>query len=106
VSITSNLDTSAFPSVQEHPFGALYRSGFNVGLNTDNRLMSRVALSDEYRLAAETFDLGPADLSEITVNALEAGFGDWPTRRRIIDDVVRPAYASVESSQEATSDST
>jgi len=47
VSITSNLDTAAFPSVQEHPFGALYRSGFNVTINTDNRLMSRVNLSDE-----------------------------------------------------------
>ncbi len=106
VSITSNLDTSAFPSVREHPFGALYRSGFNVTINTDNRLMSRVGVSDEYRLASETFDLGPADLAEITVNAIEAGFGDWPTRRRIIDELVRPAYASVASNQEAISEST
>ncbi len=106
VSITSNLDTSAFPSVDEHPFGALYRSGFTVTINTDNRLMSRVSLSDEYELAATTFDLGASDLAEITVNALEAGFGDWPERRRLIDEVVRPAYASVASSQAAISEST
>lgn len=106
VSITSNLDTSAFPSVAEHPFGALYRSGFTVTLNTDNRLMSRVNLSDEYELAATTFGLGSADLEEITVNAFEAGFGDWPERRRLIDEVVRPAYASVASSQAAISEST
>jgi adenosine deaminase len=106
VSITSNLDTSAFPSVEEHPFGALYSAGFNVSINTDNRLMSRVSLSDEYALAAGTFDLGPADLSEITVNALEAGFGDWPTRRRLIDEVVRPAYDRLASSQAAISDNT
>jgi adenosine deaminase len=106
VSITSNLDTSAFPSALEHPFGALYRNGFTVTINTDNRLMSRVSLSDEYELAATTFDLGPTDLGEITVNALEAGFGDWPERRRLIDEVVRPAYASVASSQAATSEST
>ena len=106
VSITSNLDTSAFPSVAEHPFGALYRSGFTVTINTDNRLMSRVSLTDEYELAATTFDLEATDLAEITVNALEAGFGDWPERRRLIDDVVRPAYASVASSQAAISEST
>jgi adenosine deaminase len=106
VSITSNLDTSAFPSVAEHPFGALYRSGFTVTINTDNRLMSRVSLTDEYELAATTFDLEATDLAEITVNALEAGFGDWPERRRLIDDVVSPAYASVASSQAAISEST
>lgn len=106
VSITSNLDTSAFPSVAEHPFGALYRSGFKVTINTDNRLMSRVSVTDEYELAAATFDLDATDLAEITVNALEAGFGDWPERRRLIDDVVRPAYASVASSQAAISEST
>ncbi|HZJ48530.1 MAG TPA: adenosine deaminase [Acidimicrobiia bacterium] len=106
VAITSNLNTSAFPSVEEHPFGALYRSGFNVSINTDNRLMSGITLSDEYELASTTFDLGPEDLSEITINALEAGFGDWPTRRRLMDDVVRPAYASVASSQAAISEST
>jgi len=106
VSVTSNLDTSAFPSAEEHPFGALYRSGFNVMLNTDNRLMSRVSLTDEYELAATMFDLGPSDLEEITINALDAGFGDWPERRRLIDDVIRPAYASVASSQAAISEST
>ena len=106
VAITSNLDTSAFPSAAEHPFGALYRNGFMVTLNTDNRLMSRVTLTDEYELAATTFDLGAGDLEEITVNALEAGFGDWPERRRLIDEVVRPAYARVASSQAAISEST
>ncbi|MEN8234006.1 MAG: adenosine deaminase [Actinomycetota bacterium] len=103
VSITSNLDTSAFPSAAEHPFGALYRAGFTVTINTDNRLMSSISLTDEYELAATTFGLGPADLSEITVNALEAGFGDWTERRRLIDEVVRPTYASLESSHAATS---
>jgi adenosine deaminase len=106
VAITSNLDTLAAPSAAEHPFGALYRSGFNVSINTDNRLMSGVTLTNEYELAATTFDLGPDDLSVITVNALEAGFGDWPTRRRLIDEVVRPAYVSAESNQAATSDNT
>ncbi len=106
VAMTSNLHTSAFASAAEHPFGALYRSGFNVSINTDNRLMSGITMTDEYRLAATTFDLGADDLSVITADAIEAGFGDWPTRKRLIEEVVVPAYASAESSQAATSEST
>jgi len=106
VAITSNLNTSAFPSAAEHPFGSLYRGGFNVSINTDNRLMSGIKLTDEYELAASTFDLVPADLSAITTAALEAGFGDWPTRSRLIGEVVRPAYVRAESNQAPTSAST
>jgi adenosine deaminase len=111
VAITSNLDTSAFPNATEHPFGALYRGGFAVTINTDNRLMSGASLSDEYRLARDTYALSYADLGTITETALRAGFGDWPTRRRLLADVVRPAYlaaerSSTESNQPETSSST
>jgi adenosine deaminase len=87
VAITSNLHTDSFPSAFEHPFGALLAQGFNVNINTDNRLMSQVSMSDEYALAASTFDLDRNDLASITINALEAGFGDWPTREELIKRV-------------------
>ncbi|GMR03010.1 MAG: adenosine deaminase [Acidimicrobiia bacterium] len=92
VAITSNLHTSSYRSVEEHPFAALHAQGFNVSINTDNRLMSGVSVSHEYWLAANTFGLDEGDLGEITINAIEAGFGDWGQRRNIIDDVVRPSY--------------
>lgn len=106
VSITSNLDCGAFESHIGHPFGALYHAGFNVSINTDNRLMSATLSSTEYHLAAQTFDLTVEDLAAITTAAIEAGFGDYPTRRRLIDTVVVPGYASAASSQSATSPST
>jgi adenosine deaminase len=93
VAISSNIHTSSYPSVATHPFGELYRNGFNVSINTDNRLMSGVSVSSEYELAADTFSLSIEDLGEITVNAIEAGFGDYSTRRRLIETVIRPAYA-------------
>ena len=93
VAISSNIHISSYPSIVEHPFGELYRNGFNVSINTDNRLMSDVSVGSEYQLAAETFSLSIEDLETITVNAIDAGFGDYPTRRRLIDQVIRPAYA-------------
>ncbi len=85
VAITSNLHTGSYSSASEHPFGALVSQGFNVSINTDNRLMSGVSMSDEYALAASTFGLDQNALAGITINALEAGFGDWPTRKALID---------------------
>jgi len=92
VAITSNLHTASYADAENHPFGSLFRSGFNVSLNTDNRLMSDVTVSSEYSLAAQAHQLSMEDLGTITVNAIEAGFGPWPERKRLIDDVVRPAY--------------
>ena len=87
VAITSNLHTGSFASASEHPFGALFAQGFNVSINTDNRLMSQVSVSDEYARAAAAFDLGSGALAEITINALGAGFGDWTERRQLIEQV-------------------
>ena len=92
VAVTSNIHTGTFESAAVHPFGALLTAGFNVSVNTDNRLMSNVTVSSEYELVREAFGLDEADLGIISVRALEAGFGPWPERRRIIDDVVGPAY--------------
>jgi len=83
---------AAFEDIERHAFGPLYRAGFNVTINTDNRLMSGITLSDEYAALATAFGLDMTDLGNITENALLAGFGDWPTRQRLIEEVVRPAY--------------
>jgi adenosine deaminase len=90
VSVSSNLDTGTY--ADGHPLGALYRAGFNVSINTDNRLMSGVTVSSEYALAMQRFGLTVGELGDITVRAIEAGFGPWPLRRRVIDEVVRPAW--------------
>jgi len=92
IAITSNIHTASYPDAPSHPFGALLEQGFNVSINTDNRLMSGVSVSDEYFLAASTFGMDTATIGKVTVDAIEAGFGDWSKRRALIEDVVKPAY--------------
>lgn len=92
VCITSNLHTATYASADVHPFGAMREAGFNVSLSTDNRLMSDVSMTSEYELARDAFDLSTEDLGKITVAAIMAGFGPWSERRRLVDEVVRPAY--------------
>ncbi len=94
VCITSNIHTGIASSPQDHPFGALWREGFAVTINTDGRLMSGVTLTDEYATAATAAGLTRRDLGAIVELTVRAGFGDWEERRRLITDVVRPAYAA------------
>jgi len=82
VSPTSNLQTGAIAGfaqgetseLSDHPFDMLYQLGFNVGVNTDNRLVSGVTLSGELALIASTFDYGLAELADFQINALESSF--------------------------------
>jgi adenosine deaminase len=47
VCITSNLHTNMYKSLEEHPIKQLIELGFNITLNTDNRLMSNTSVNYE-----------------------------------------------------------
>lgn len=96
VALSSNIHTGAYPDFESHPLGQLHRAGFAVTLNTDNRLMSRTNLSREFELAAEHHGFELADFLKVTETALYAGFGDPTQRRRLLEEVVRPAYAELD----------
>jgi len=101
---TSNLHTLRIDPA-EHPVGRLYRAGFNVTLNTDNRLMSRVTLTDEFALVIEHHGFGLQDLQDLTLAAAAAAFTSESTRRELVP-VIDAAYRNFSSSQPATNPST
>lgn len=94
VAVSSNLHTGIAPDAKDHPFGLLYRAGFNVSINTDNRLMSGIDMASEFDLVAHSFSLEPADLARITRRTIEAGFGNWDRRQALLESVDR-AYAEL-----------
>ena len=98
ISVSSNVHTGIFPSVEAHPVGILHRAGFTVTLNTDNRLMSGTSLSREFDLVVRHHGFTIEDLHVVTRRALEAGFGEWPVRQRLlteIDSAYRAAGSTV-----------
>jgi adenosine deaminase len=92
---TCHVQVGAVPTLAEHPLGPFLRAGFSVGVNTDNRLMSAVSPASELTAVTEAFDLSWSEVERLVVNAIEAGFAPYEERRRIIDDVVQPAFARV-----------
>jgi adenosine deaminase len=93
ICLTSNVQTKAVESYEQHPLRTYYDRGMNVVLNTDNRLMSGTTLTDEYALAARHFDLGLDDLARIALNGFESSFLHWQEREDLIAAVRRDLAA-------------
>jgi adenosine deaminase len=98
ICLTSNVHTGAVKTIAEHPFGIFYRYKFRVTLNTDDRLMSGITLTDEYCTAAEHFGLKLEELEKLTINAMKSAFLPYKQRIAIIYDVLKPGYAKAKKS--------
>ncbi len=84
ICLTSNVQTRAAESYEAHPFREYFDRGLNVVLNTDNRLMSGVTLTDEYVHAAESLDFTFDELSRVALNGFESCFLPYEERMRLI----------------------
>jgi adenosine deaminase len=90
---TSNIDIGAVARLEDHPIDLLKRLRFRVTLNTDNRLMSHISLSDEFASMVTTFGWDLADMEWVTLNAIKSAFLPFDGRLRIINEQVKPGYA-------------
>ena len=74
ICITSNVQTRATQSYATHPVRQYFDAGLNVVLNTDNRLMSGITLTDEYANAATHLGFSFDELSRMALNGFESAF--------------------------------
>jgi adenosine deaminase len=92
---TSNVHSGAAPSIEEHPIGLLMDLKFRVTVNTDNRLMSATTLSQEFAQLVAAFGIGWDRVRRLTINAMKSAFLPFDERVRLLDEVIRPAYAEL-----------
>lgn len=90
---SSNVQTGAAHSIAEHPIKMLADLRFRVTVNTDNRLMSRTTLTQEFGLLAGAFGYGWREVEWLTVNAMKSAFIPYDERYRLIVDTIKPWYA-------------
>ncbi len=84
ICLTSNVQTRAVASYEEHPLRRYYDRGMNVVLNTDNRLMSGTTLTDEYMHAAGTLGFSFDELCDVAMNGFRSAFIPWQEREVLI----------------------
>ncbi len=92
---SSNVDTGAVPSLEEHPIRQFMEQRFRVTVNTDNRLMSDVTLSEEFRRLSRAFALSLDDIEKLTLNAMKSAFVGYDERLAVIYGRIKPGFAKL-----------
>lgn len=86
---SSNLQTGATGNaLVNHPFDLLYKLGFVVTVNTDNRLMSKTSLTQEFQLLQKCFAYKISDFEIFTLNAMRYAFVSLPEKEALIDYII------------------
>ena len=98
ICLTSNVQTRAATSYETHPLRAYYDAGQNVSLNTDNRLMSGVTLTDEYAHAARSLGFSLRELADIARNGFTSAFAPWSDRVAMLASFDRDVSALLAAS--------
>jgi adenosine deaminase len=81
---SSNVHTGAAPSLAAHPLKRMLETGLSVSLSTDNRLMSGVRLSDEWRHAEQQMGIDAPKLLAMNRAAAAASFLPAQDRRQTL----------------------
>ena len=77
---TSNVQTKAVQSFEDHPVFDFHKDGIKVTINTDNRTVSDTNLSNEYSVMVNTFDMGCEEYEQLYYNSVNASFADEETK--------------------------
>ena len=92
---SSNVDTGAAPSLEDHPIRHFMEQRFRVTVNTDNRLMSDVMLSEEFHRLSRAFALTLDDVERLTLNAMKSAFVGYDDRLAHIYGKIKPGFAKL-----------
>ena len=91
VCLTSNVQTAVVSSLAEHPAHRYLRAGIPISLATDNRLMSGVTLTDEYRNARDALGMTKDELTAIARTGFEHAFVGELVRATMLEEFARRA---------------
>jgi adenosine deaminase len=90
---TSNVHSGAARSIEQHPIGLLSELRFRVTVNTDNRLMSHITMSEEFAKLVDAFGWGWNEIRWATINGMKSAFLPFDQRLHLINEVIKPWYA-------------
>ena len=89
---TSNLQTGGAASYATHQIGVMKKLGFNVTLNTDNRLMSATSMIREAREIADGYSWSIQDLHDVARNGIYSAFIPRDEQDEIYNSQIKDVY--------------
>lgn len=74
VCVTSNYQSGVVPALSKHPLPRMLQADLNVTINTDDPSVSRITLTDEYKLVSEDLGLPLDVLKDCILQGAKASF--------------------------------
>ncbi len=71
---TSNIQTNVIDTYENHPIKKLKDNNILMAINTDNRTVSNITLSDEYKKLNKYFNFTIDDFCQFNLNAINGSF--------------------------------
>lgn len=84
---TSNYQSGVIPDLKAHPLPAMMAAGLTATINTDDPGVSRITLSDEYRLACCVLGLSLDQLHTCVLAAAQGAFLPEADRRQLTAEI-------------------
>lgn len=81
--LTSNIKSQTVPSYDQHHFGFWYSVAHPSVICTDDKGVFATSLSQEYQLAAETFNLTPSQVWDLSYESINYIFASNNTRSEL-----------------------
>lgn len=82
---TSNIQCKTQPSFKEHPAKELLEMGIPVTINTDNMVMARTTVNDEYDHCINEMGFEYKDLIRMNINSFEKSFAPKEYKEEMIE---------------------
>ena len=84
----SNLDTNNVSSYTNHPIKKLYEEGVLLSVNTDNRTVSNITLTNEYDSLINVLGFTLDDLYQMNINAINYAFLTNEEKQELINKLL------------------
>lgn len=90
---SSNVQTKAVRTLADHPIRLFYDLGLRVTVNTDNRMVTRTTVSEEYLKLHQTLDFSLEEIKELIIMGFKSAFLPYAIKRAMLADVVNELKA-------------
>lgn len=98
ICLTSNVQTRVTPTFEEHPLRRYFDVGLVTTLNTDNRLMSGVTVTEEYWRAHRHLGFNWSELCRVARMGFESAFLPYAEKTQLLTEIDREIAALDQSS--------
>jgi len=84
ICLKSNVQTRAVEAIDTHPLKFYMDYGLRLSLNTDNRLVTDTSMTEEFKLACDTFNLSLPEVRKLTLDGFKSSFMPFRKKREVM----------------------